>query len=155
MEKALIYLNLAKEGDSFFEANYQKQRVANNMVSEAYHACENYLKYLIEQYDREESLEHTGAMYSDSLQTIVNYLMEYMHIQISDNKAYSIVQIDGFYRRTQYPGKDAVFADEGMIRKCHDAIAICRELVLEIEKSNRMQTAKRQKEENNGSAGIL
>lgn len=136
MEKALIYLDLAKENDSFFETNYQKRLVANNMVSEAYHACENYLKHLIERYDKEESLRHVGAMYSDRLQTLLDYLMRYMHIQIPDNKAYSVVQIDGFYRRTQYPDKDAVFADANMIQECHIAVEVCRELAFNIIKEH-------------------
>lgn len=132
MAEGLTYLDFAENDYSYFNANYEEGRVANNMAAEAQNACEKYLKHIIEQYDVNNELNHTGVLRTHNLQTLINYLKDEMNIQISNEEESCITCINGYYFDTRYPGDSSVFATRSMIEKCHKALEMCRNITFEI-----------------------
>ena len=103
MEKGLTYYDLAENDYQFLLKDWQDGRVGNIMCSSAKNICERYLKHVIDAYITE--CDTTRILQTHSLKALRRFMQEY--IPEFTCKWKIILQADGYYFSTRYPGDTA------------------------------------------------
>lgn len=126
MEKNLSYFDLAENDYQFLQYDRNAGRVGNLMCSVAQNICERYLKHLIDTYAVE--IDTTNILKSHSLKALRRFIVQ----EIPDFQANwkLILQADGYYFSTRYPGDNAFIVDKEDVDECWEAVEETRTAVL-------------------------
>ena len=127
MGKTISYFDLAENDYQFLLQDYRSGRVGNILCSSAQNICERYLKYVI---DTEcTAVDTTNVLHLHSLKALRNF----MKINIPDFKCdwSKVMQADGYYFSTRYPGDDAFMVTKDDVNECWEAVEYVRKLIKE------------------------
>lgn len=126
------YYDFAQNDYEYFSDSYERGAVWNSMAALAQNSCEKYLKHLIDRYQevnsRSEMLEKTDNLHSHSLSKLIRHLEANTDIRVPADAKAAMVQINGYYYSTRYPGDDSIEVNEEDIANCKIAIEKCKEL---------------------------
>lgn len=127
MEKNLSYFDLAENDYQFLQYDRNAGRVGNLMCSVAQNICERYLKHLIDTYVFE--IDTTNILKSHSLKSLRRFIVQEIPGFHADWKL--ILQADGYYFSTRYPGDNAFIVDKEDVDECWEAVEETRKAVLD------------------------
>ena len=131
MEKKLTYFDLAEEDYRFLQYDREAGRVGNLMCSAAQNICERYLKYVIDTYVTDT--DTTRVLQTHSLKMLRRFLKNELPDFECDWK--KVLQADGYYFSSRYPGEDAFLVEKEDVDECWEAVEETRTAVLEYLKT--------------------
>lgn len=126
MGEKLNYFNLAENDYQFLLFDREAGRVGNIMCSSAQNICERYLKHLIDSFVRDS--DTTRVLQTQSLRVLRKFIRE--ALPEFEGNWNVILQADGYYFSTRYPGADAFFVDKEDVDECWEAVEETRESVM-------------------------
>lgn len=133
------YLDFAENDYQYLIASYEAGIVANMMGAMAQGICEKYMKHIISQFTTPssgtEQLEKEALLKTHNLQRLIRYMESKTDFQFTKETKSLMLQINGYYFSTRYPGDDSIELDKEDIEDCILAAKGCREEVLEMTKS--------------------
>ena len=124
-KKSLSYYDLAENNYQFLLFDYENGRVGNILCSSAQNICERYLKYLIDTECKD--IDASVVLHSHSLKVLRKFIKE--HISDFECDWHIVMQADGYYFTTEYPGYDAFLVTKDDIDECWEAVRYTRELI--------------------------
>lgn len=124
-KKSLSYYDLAENDYQFLLFDYENGRVGNILCSSAQNICERYLKYLIDTECKD--IDASVVLHSHSLKVLRKFIKE--HISDFECDWRIVMQADGYYFTTEYPGYDAFLVTKDDIDECWEAVRYTRELI--------------------------
>lgn len=127
MEKGLSYFDLAENDYQFLQFDRNAGRIGNIMCSAAQNICERYLKHLIDTYVLD--IDTTTILQTHSLKA----LRRFMRDNVPDFRGNwrIILQADGYYFSTRYPGDNAFLVEKEDVDECWEAVEEVRSAVLQ------------------------
>lgn len=136
MGSGMTYLDFAENDYMFFKASYDNGLRMNTMASIGQNSCEKYLKHIISEYANPES-RHEQEVKNDvlrahSLQKLIRYIKNDMHMEIPEETQTKLAVINCYYYNTRYPGDDSFFATPEDIEDVNKALDAAREFTLGI-----------------------
>lgn len=146
MEKGLTYYDLAENDYQFLLKDWQDGRVGNIMCSSAQNICERYLKHVIDAYITE--CDTTRILQTYSLKALRRFMQEY--IPEFTCKWKIILQADGCYFSTRYPGDTAFLVAKEDVDECWEAVEETRTSVQVFIKTHQHKGTPIDEERNNG-----
>lgn len=124
-KKSLSYYDLAENDYQFLLFDYESGRVGNILCSSAQNICERYLKYLINTECKD--IDASVVLHSHSLKVLRKFIKE--HISDFECDWRIVMQADGYYFTTEYPGYDAFLVTKDDIDECWEAVRYVRGLI--------------------------
>lgn len=122
----LSYFDLAENDYQFLKYDRDAGRVGNIMCSSAQNICERYLKHVIDTYVQDS--DATKVLQTHSLRVLRRFIREHLpEFQIRWN---TVLQADGYYFSTRYPGSEAFLVDREDVDECWEAVEETRDAVI-------------------------
>lgn len=122
----LSYFDLAENDYQFLKYDRDAGRVGNIMCSSAQNICERYLKHVIDTYVQDSDV--TKVLQTHSLRVLRRFIREHLpEFQIRWN---TVLQADGYYFSTRYPGSEAFLVDREDVDECWEAVEETRDAVI-------------------------
>lgn len=122
----LSYFDLAENDYQFLKYDRDTGRVGNIMCSSAQNICERYLKHVIDTYVQDS--DATKVLQTHSLRVLRRFIREHLpEFQIRWN---TVLQADGYYFSTRYPGSEAFLVDREDVDECWEAVEETRDAVI-------------------------
>ena len=126
MGAGLSYFDLAENDYQFLRHDRDAGRVGNIMCSAAQNICERYLKHIIDVYVQDT--DTTKVLQTHSLRVLRRFIREVLpDFQIRWN---TVLQADGYYFSTRYPGNEAFIVDKEDVDECWEAVEETRSAVI-------------------------
>lgn len=135
MEKGLSYFDLAENDYQFLQYDWKAGRIGNIMCSAAQNICERYLKHIIDTYVLE--VDTTSILQTHSLRALRRFITE----KIPNFKAdwRTILQADGYYFSTRYPGDSAFLVGKDDVDECWESVEVTRLAALQYIKFKELE----------------
>ena len=135
------YYDFAQDSHSLLDKLYKDDKIYNAMCEIAHHACECYLKHLINEYykpDQKELLfEKLDVLRLCDLGILYKYWQSITATIINTNITHKLDEINYISYHTNYPCEGCFFADESHIEIAMQATNLCRAFVnSELERLN-------------------
>ena len=126
MDKSLSYYDLAENDYQFLEYDRKMGRVGNIMCSASQNICERYLKHVIDTYILD--INTTSILQTHSLKALRRFLSQ----NLPDFKINwkIVLQADGYYFSTRYPGDSAFLVEAEDVDDCWEAVEETRSSVI-------------------------
>ena len=126
MDKSLSYYDLAENDYQFLEYDRKMGRVGNIMCSASQNICERYLKHVIDTYIL--NINTTSILQTHSLKALRRFLTK----NLPDFKINwkIVLQADGYYFSTRYPGDSAFLVEAEDVDECWEAVEETRSSVI-------------------------
>ncbi|HIY02851.1 MAG TPA: HEPN domain-containing protein [Candidatus Blautia faecipullorum] len=135
MEKGISYYDLAENDYQFLLKDWQEGRIGNLMCSAAQNICERYLKHVIDSYITDTDV--TRILQTHSLKALRRFMQE--HVPDFEGKWKIILQADGYYFSTRYPGDTAFFVGKEDVDECWEAVEETRRAVIQLIKEQKQR----------------
>lgn len=130
--KKMSYISIAEADYQFLKISYNDGRVSNLMAYTAQDICERFLKGIIVCAGLENQWT-SRDMHTHSIRKLVNFLKQHEAALGCHPNYRKILQAEGFYYNTQYPGDDFFYATKEDIDDCFEAIEEARRIALLLE----------------------
>lgn len=127
MDKSLSYYDLAENDYQFLEYDRKKGRVGNIMCSASQNICERYLKHVIDTYIPD--INTTSILQTHSLKALRRFLTK--NLPDFETNWKIVLQADGYYFSTRYPGDSAFLVEAEDVDECWEAVEETRSSVIQ------------------------
>lgn len=126
METKISYFSMAENDYQFFLFDYEHGRVGNAICYGSQSICERYLKHVIDISCVD--IDTTHVLKTHNLRSIKQFITG--HIPEFQGNWSKILQADGYYFSTRYPGDEAYMVDKEDVEQCWEAVEETRASVL-------------------------
>lgn len=129
MGESTTYISIAENDYQYLKRDIQEGRVANLVAFNTQGVCEKFLKGIIVYYGLEEACTQK-ELSSHSIRKLVNFIRKNIpEVKLNWRK---VLQADGFYFNTRYPGDDYFDVTKEDIEMCWEAATEVRSYVITL-----------------------
>lgn len=139
------YFDFAENDYNYLQASIRSGIIANHMGAMAQEICEKYMKHIIDKYCNEPldktvpenvfNAEKKDVLRAHNLNKLLNFIKDNSKFQYPDETENAMMQINGYYFSTRYPGEDSFTLKEQDVKRAYVAASLCKRDTEEIEKN--------------------